>query len=71
MKLSYDPEADAAYVQVAPHIEPGAVVRSEETSYLDCHIAVDYDSDDRVLGIEILSASTLFTPTALDVAGSE
>ena len=48
MKVSYDPEADALYIEIK--------VTTATTKRLDQDIAIDYDADGRIAGIEILSA---------------
>lgn len=48
MKVKYDPEADALYIEL--------VATTVTTKRLDQDIAVDYDSEGRIAGIEILSA---------------
>ena len=50
MEIRYDRAADALYLRLSE----GAVARSEE---VEDGIIVDYDSDGRVLGIEILNFS--------------
>lgn len=53
MKVSYDIEADAKYVS----IREGKVVKTErENNWL----AVDYDKDGMILGVEVLDASKNF-----------
>jgi uncharacterized protein YuzE len=47
--MTYDPEADAAYIYLAR----GSIDHQEEHG----PFIIDVDSDGRVLGIEILSAS--------------
>ncbi len=48
MKFEYDPEADAAYLQ----LDEGEVAETREIAE---NLYVDLDSDGLVLGIEILS----------------
>ena len=48
MKLRYDPEADALYIEIK--------ATTVTTKRLDQDIAVDYDAEGRIAGIEILSA---------------
>ena len=48
MKVSYDPEADALYIEIK--------ATTATTKRLDQDIAIDYDADGRIAGIEILSA---------------
>jgi uncharacterized protein YuzE len=50
MKLEYDSQADAAYIK----LNEAEVVESEE---IRPGIVVDYDAQDRVIGIEILHVS--------------
>jgi uncharacterized protein YuzE len=52
--VTYDPEADAVYIYVAR----GKVDRTEEAG----PFIYDLDTDGRILGIEILSASKLLAP---------
>ncbi|MBI4284407.1 MAG: DUF2283 domain-containing protein [Chloroflexi bacterium] len=48
MKVKYDPEADALYIELK--------AATVTTKRLDQDIAVDYDAEGRIAGIEILSA---------------
>ena len=50
MYLTYDEQADAVYVQ----FRRSAVTRTEE---LNDSVAVDYDAEDRPLGVEFLNVS--------------
>lgn len=52
VKLEYDPDVDAAYVEVRGPIPPGGV---NGTETLDADRLVDYDADDRIIGYEFLS----------------
>ena len=54
--MTYDPEADAAYI----YLGRGQVDRQEEHG----SFIVDVDTEGRVLGIEILSASKVLAPGA-------
>lgn len=51
MKLSYDPEVDAAYIR----LEEGKF--QVTTHQLSEDVAVNFAPDGRVVGIEVLSAS--------------
>jgi len=51
IEMTYDPEADAVYM----HLGRGKVASTEEAG----PFIYDLDADGRVLGIEILSASTV------------
>ncbi len=50
MKIDYDKEADALYIQFLN--EP-----VNETEEIDAGVIVDYSKDNRVIGIEILNIS--------------
>ncbi|HSI42282.1 MAG TPA: DUF2283 domain-containing protein [Xanthobacteraceae bacterium] len=61
MKLTYDAEADAAYLRLSG----GAVLHSEEVS---SGIILDYDREGRILGIELLDARAKLTVETLAMA---
>lgn len=52
MKVTYDPSVDAAYIQITS--SRGGV----DTTLVDDHVAVDIDCERRVVGVEILDASS-------------
>ena len=60
--IRYDADADAVYITVGD----GKIERTEETGPFIC----DVDSEGRVLGIEILSASNVLAPGDWKKAGS-
>jgi uncharacterized protein YuzE len=47
MKITYDKEADALYIQLTDQ----PIAESEE---VEPHVVVDYDTNDQVVGIEML-----------------
>jgi len=53
MKISYDAEADAAYIQLSD-LQPSGVVEAEDG------INLDMTEDNQLVGIEILDASKKF-----------
>ena len=55
MKLKVDRENDALYLR----LDESAIVESEE---VQPGIVLDYDKDERVVGVEILSLSTRVVP---------
>ena len=55
MKLKVDRENDALYLR----LDESAIVESEE---VQPGVVLDYDKDERVVGIEILSLSTRVVP---------
>lgn len=59
--MTHDPEADAAYIYVTEAIPPGAVAESKPLDHYTPGAAVvlDFDSDNRLLGIELLGFSRL------------
>jgi uncharacterized protein YuzE len=52
MKITYDPEVDALYIQF--------LETTVTTEHLAEGIAADYDADGKLAGIEILDALTRF-----------
>ncbi|WP_245410500.1 DUF2283 domain-containing protein [Notoacmeibacter marinus] len=52
--MTYDPDADAAYV----YLGKGRIVESKEVG----PFILDYDDQNRVIGIEILDASRKLAP---------
>ena len=58
--MTYDPEADAAYIRLAH----GKVAGTEEAG----PFLYDVDSDGRVLGIEILACKSVLAPGAWTTA---
>jgi len=54
MEVEFDKEADAAYIYFKSGLGKGEVKR---TVSLDGNINLDFDSDDKLVGIEILNAS--------------
>ena len=48
MKVRYDPEADALYIEIR--------ATTVTTKRLDQDLAIDYDAEGHIAGIEILSA---------------
>ncbi len=65
MKIEYDKEADAAYIYLVYPIKEGEVKKSEE---INENVIFDYDSTNRILGVEILSASKILNKKALSEA---
>lgn len=54
MRVSYDEEADAAYIYLKERIAKGEV---KNTIALNDDIILDFDKDKKLIGIEILTAS--------------
>jgi uncharacterized protein YuzE len=56
MRMTYDPAADAMYLYLTERAENPEVARTEEVAP---GLMLDFDSDGRVVGIEMLSVSKL------------
>lgn len=54
MKLEYDKEVDAAYIYLEDKISNGRVKKTIE---LNDNIIIDFSSEGKLLGIEVLNAS--------------
>ena len=55
MRMTYDQGSDAAYIYVVESIDRGAVAETRicETPKLGTSVNVDFDSEGRLLGIEL------------------
>ena len=59
-QATYDPDADAAYLQLAEHIGQGAAVRQEIVGIDGLgEVVLDFDSSNRLLGVEVIGAALL------------
>lgn len=65
MKITYDPEADAAYICIEGFIKKGGV---KKTVAFNENIILDFDSKNRLLGVEILDASKVLNKKVLEKA---
>ncbi|MFI5497298.1 DUF2283 domain-containing protein [Actinoplanes sp. NPDC051859] len=68
MRLTFDPEADAAYLYLE-EIPPGAAVQNvvvERDGKGD--IVLDFDADGYLLGVEVIGAEALVRAATLDKA---
>jgi len=54
MKFEYDKEADAAYIYVEYPVKEG---QAKKTIQLNDNIILDFDENEKLLGVEILNAS--------------
>lgn len=68
MRLTYEDEANAAYLELEDIVDGTAVenVVVERPGRGD--IVLDFDTDGRLLGVEIVGATALLRTTALDAA---
>jgi uncharacterized protein YuzE len=55
MRMTYDPAADAAYLYLAERAT-GRITRTEEVA---AGLMLDFDQENRVVGVEILGVSKL------------
>ncbi|MGH9022214.1 MAG: DUF2283 domain-containing protein [Acidimicrobiia bacterium] len=58
MKIEYDPEADALYIQLRQ-------AQVEDTVDIEDGVSVDLDGDKHIVGIEVLDASKRLSPADL------
>ena len=59
LKVTYDPDVDAAYIYLT-EIPAGGVARTYccDSAEVDGMINLDFDAEGRLLGIEVLGAKT-------------
>lgn len=62
MKFEYDKDVDAAYIYVEHPIKDGEVKKTIE---LNDNISIDFDKNNKLLGIEILDASKILKKEVL------
>ena len=67
MRIEHDPDVDVAYIRLVGDIPPGEVSKTVpvEMSGPDLLINLDLDIDGRLIGIEVLSASSALRPETL------
>ena len=64
--MTYDADADAAYIYVSDSIAPGeAVTQRVVDDTPEAEVILDFDKDDRLLGIELLGARRLLRSESL------
>lgn len=70
--MSYDWDADAAYIYLVEKINHGEVVRScvADIAMDNAAIMIDLDAEGRVLGIEVLGASQALRAETLQSLGA-
>ncbi len=62
MKFEYDKDVDAAYIYVEYPIKDGEIKKNIE---LNENIILDFDENNKLLGIEILNASKVLSEKAI------
>lgn len=71
VRLTFDGEADAAYVALGPDTGAGGVTRTVPVDLggeLGIDVALDVDANGRLVGVEVLGASRLLAPEVLAAA---
>lgn len=70
MKITYDKEAEAVYIQLADQINPGAVKKTYPCNPIEVKgmINLDFDEQSRLVGIEVLGANNKLPKEILDKA---
>jgi uncharacterized protein YuzE len=68
LRVTYDPEANAAYIYFVPNIEFGGVARTVPVDGGEhpWMVNLDVDSEGRLLGIEVLDARRLMPRSLLE-----
>ena len=63
MKITYDPTVDAAYIQLVDEIAAGSVTKTYpcDPREIDGEINLDFDSDGRLVGIEVFDATKMLS----------
>lgn len=67
MRIEYDKEADAAYIYLKFPMEKGEAVKTIE---LNENIILDFDSENKLIGIEVLNAKEVLSESSLMQAGN-
>ena len=67
MKIKWDKEADAAYIEISPELVAEFQI-SIEDARLPGQAILDFDKGGKRIGVEIIGAEALLTATLLDDA---
>jgi len=70
MRVRYDPDADAAYIYLAD-IPPGGVALTVPGEDEASGVNLDFDSEGRLVGIEIISARSMLPREFLSWLGKD
>ncbi|MEK6812358.1 MAG: DUF2283 domain-containing protein [Nanoarchaeota archaeon] len=62
MKLEYDKDVDAAYIYIESPLKDGKIKKTIE---LNENIILDFDENDKLVGVEVLSASKVLSKKVL------
>lgn len=71
MRITYDPAADAAYIQLVPEIGAGGVAQTYtcDPTEVDGMVNLDFDHEGRLVGIEVMDASRKLARELLEGGG--
>ena len=69
MRVTYDSEADAAFIYLTPSIGWGEATGSRhfDLEVKNAAVTASLNEDGRLLGLELLGVSRLLTPEGLDL----
>jgi len=68
MKITYDPDVNAAYIQIVPTILPGQAseqIHSIATPGGKGELILDFNSNGELLGVEVLNAKDVLPSSVL------
>jgi uncharacterized protein YuzE len=70
MRLTYDPDADAAFIYIVDSIGPSEVTQTRmvDVAMREAAVIAHFDSATQLLGIEILGASRALRPEVIAIA---
>lgn len=70
MKITYDKEAEAVYIQLADEIKPGGVKKTYPCNPIEVKgmVNLDFDEEGRLVGIEVLGANNKLPKELLEQA---
>lgn len=74
LRITHDDEADAAYIYLRNPLPPGAAVRTVPVALPDtipASILLDFDGENRLIGLEVLGARRALPEQLLDVGHRE
>jgi uncharacterized protein YuzE len=66
LRVTYDASANAAYIYLVEDIEPGGVARTVSIDPREgMMVNLDLNSEGRILGMEVLAATSMLAPELL------
>ena len=67
LRMTYDPDSDAAFIYITDPIEPGGAVTSSVLNKRTpgASLVASFDADEKLLGIELLGVKRLLRPDVL------